>query len=85
MFHLSSIDSEKAKATALRVITANANRIITDRTAKASEKTGAVLALMSIDWAPSITKAIGSRALNRLLSYIRQGVLPADEYRISPT
>ena len=66
----------------MRIITANANRILTDRTASAPDKQDAVLALMSIDWAPEVARAIGSRDLNRLLSYIRQDILPADEYRI---
>ena len=82
MIHLSSTDQTKAKIMALRLITANANRIVTDRSETLKDKEDAVLALMSIEWAPSIAQAIGSRDLNRLLHYIRQDVLPADEYRI---
>ena len=82
MLHLSSIDQAKAKTTAFRIVTANAKRILSDQKATTPDKEDAALALMSIDWAPSIAKAIGSRDLNRLLLYIRQDILPADEYRI---
>ena len=37
---------------------------------------------MSIDWARSIAKAVGSRDLNRLLQHVRRYILPADEYRV---
>ena len=82
MIRLPNEDQSKAKTTALRIVTTNASRILSERSATRQDKEEAALALMSIDWAPSITRMIGSRPLNRLLQHIRQDILPRGEYRI---
>ena len=82
MIHLSNTDQVKAKTTALRIATASASRIISDRSSTLREKEDGASALMSIDWAHSVAKAIGSRDLTRLIQRARHDILSADEYRI---
>ena len=63
-------------------MTGHANRTLADRAASKTDKEQAILALMALNWKPSVLKAIGSRPMNLLLRRLRDNVLPADEYRI---
>ena len=66
--------------TALITLTDNANRILADRMVSAEAKRKAVSALMAIDWAADLTRAVGSGRINRLLQEMRNEHFPMEEY-----
>ena len=66
--------------TALITITDNANQILADRTEKAETKHRAVAALMAIEWAADLARAVGSGRINRLLQAMRNEDFPMEEY-----
>ena len=82
MFHLSDSDKLKAKARALWIIAADTFSVLTDRKAPHTDKEDAVLAMMAIDWAPALAKAVGFKPLNEVLKYVREDVFGPDQYRL---
>ena len=81
MISLSNHEQGNAQIQALRIMACRDNRTLTDKAAAKTDKEQAVLSLMSLNWAPSVLKAIGSRPLNLLLRRLRDDVLPAEVYR----
>ena len=81
MIHLSETDKKQAKGTALKIITDNANTVLSDRTSSREEKEKALLAMMSIEWTPDLAKMAGHRSLNRLLQQTRNGFFTNEEYK----
>ena len=81
MIFLSNHGQENAKIQALRIMAGRENRTLADMSATKSDKEQAVLALMALNLAPSVLKAIGSPPLNPLLRRLRDNVHPAGEYR----
>ena len=80
MAHLSDEDKKRAKGTALKIIKDNANKVLSGRTSTMEEKEKALLAMMSIEWAPGLAKMAGRRSICRLLQQTRNGFFTMEEY-----
>ena len=81
MIHLSEADKKQAKGLALKVITDNANKVLSDRTSSREDKEKAILAMMSIEWTPDLAKMAGRGSLSRLLQQTRNGFFTNEEYK----
>ena len=66
---------------ALRIMTADANRALSDRSSTVSDRETAVTALLAIDWNPDLAREVGHRPICRLLRLLRSEGLGADDYR----
>ena len=80
--YLSGTDQRTEKRNALRTMTENADRALSDRISSLSGRETAVSALLAIDWPSDLAREVGSRPPNRLFCRIRIEDLPGGEYRI---
>ena len=80
--YLSRTDQRTAKRNSLRITTANANKVLSDRSSSMSDRETAVSALLAIDWNSDLAREVGSRPRNHLFCLLRNEELPGSEYRI---
>ena len=79
--YLSRTDQRAAKRNAHRIMTANANRVLSDRSSAVSDSEAAVSALLAIDWGSDLARDVGSRPLNSIIRLLRSEDLDGDERR----
>ena len=82
MLYLSETSNGQSRATALRILIDNSNRILSHKSAPKADIKGAALSLVAFDWAPLISDGAGSGDLNSLFRLLRDGVIPPYEYII---
>ena len=67
MFRLPETDRIKAEAGASRTFAAEADIVLSDRPSTSEKKEGAIPAVMSIEWAPGLSREVGPCPINKHL------------------